>query len=106
MSSLQEHCEECQKALGKEYKEVHEWLDELFRYMPGDVGHRFFRHHKEGVEKIRERWGDEAAKAAEMHIRADYPGLEKIPSMKDYEQFAEWRWTCDFFQEFENDNEK
>ncbi|MDI6839264.1 MAG: hypothetical protein QMD71_00140 [bacterium] len=33
--------------------------------------HRKFRHHKEGIEQVRKMWGDEAAKAAEIHIRTD-----------------------------------
>lgn len=99
MSSLADHCAECKRVLGKEYREVHEWLDELFKYMPGDVGHRFVRHHKDGVKKVRERWGNEAAKAAEIHIHMDYPGLGKIPDIEDYEHFKDWSEYCDFMQD-------
>jgi hypothetical protein len=35
------------------------------------MGHRQFRHNTNGVESVRRRWGDEAAKAAELHIIAD-----------------------------------
>ena len=63
--------------MGKDWDEVHAWLDEPAKeYFPWK-GHRQIRHHKEGVEEIREMWGDEAAKAAEMHIISDE---KKVPS--------------------------
>jgi len=66
-----EHCKECRKKLGKTWDCVHAWLDESARsYFPW-VGHRQVRHHKEGVERVRQKWGDEAAKAAELHIISD-----------------------------------
>ncbi len=66
-----EHCEECFNEMGDEWEKVHLWLDATARdYFPW-MGHRQIRHHKEGVEEIRRKWGDEAAKAAEMHIISD-----------------------------------
>jgi len=84
MSTFKEHCDDCVKELGKPYKEVHLWLDEFFR----KVGpkHRSIRHHEEGIEEVRKKWGDEAAKAAEIHIRSDCYG--NIPTRRQAEMFS------------------
>lgn len=73
MASLEEHCQDCVKELGKEYKEVHLWLDALFVKL--GTKHRDVRHHDKGVEQVRKKWGDEAAKAAEIHIKKDCMGF-------------------------------
>jgi len=57
------------RVLGREYRHVHRWLDELFATL--GPAHRSVRHHTGGVEEVRRRWGDEAARAAEIHIRKD-----------------------------------
>jgi len=80
MAYLHEHCADCQKLLGREWKEVHQWLDALFKEYGQD--HRCHRHHAEGIEEIRRMWGDEAATAAKIHIIVDCWG---IPSKADYE---------------------
>ena len=84
MSSYKDHCADCKKVLGYEYYEVHRWLDEMFKYMPGDFQHRSFRHHKNGVEECRKKWGDKGAEAAKLHIMKDFPGLAEPPDEKDY----------------------
>lgn len=81
MSTLDEHCRETADKLGRPWQEVHEWLDDLFLEM--GPSHRKVRHHREGIEKVRARYGDEAALAAEMHVRADCGG--RIPKRSDYE---------------------
>lgn len=82
-----EHRKECLMKLGNEWAEVHVWLDEFARdYFPWP-GHRQIRHHKEGVEEVRKKWGDEAARAAELHIIADGVLLEgKIPTKEETEK--------------------
>jgi len=69
MSSFEVHCEDCVRELGKPYADVHNWLDELWEVLGAE--HRDIRHNVLGVEKVREMWGDEAARAAEIHIEAD-----------------------------------
>ena len=65
------HCKECREKMGDDWNKVHAWLDATARdYFPW-MGHRQIRHHKDGVEEVRKMWGDEAAKAAEMHIISD-----------------------------------
>ena len=76
MPKFEVHCEDCVRELGKPYKEVHKWLDELFSVLGAD--HRDIRHNVLGVEKVRKMWGDEAAKAAEIHIMADEYCIPKI----------------------------
>ena len=83
MASLSEHCADCSRELGAPFAHVHEWLDELqAEYGPS---HRPFRHHIEGIEMVRAKWGDEAAKAAEIHIRRDCNG--KILTQKEFRDY-------------------
>lgn len=82
---LEDHCEECEEILGKPFREVHLWLDEFAKNYPWQekYKHRKFRHHKEGVEEARKLFGDEGAKAAELHIMSDNYGW--IPNKNDYD---------------------
>ena len=69
MPSFQKHCSVSEDRFGCSYDYVHLWLDEFAKtHFPS---HRHFRHHKEGVEEVRKKWGDMAAKAAELHIQQD-----------------------------------
>lgn len=81
MAHFQKHCRSCHDLLGDEFKYVHLWLDEFFA-LKGPA-HRKIRHHKEGIEECRNKWGDRAAEAAELHITEDIFGLP-IPSQTDY----------------------
>lgn len=84
MASYKEHCADCEKILGHQWNVVHRWLDEMYRYMPGNLFHRSFRHHVDGVNQVRQMWGEEAAQAAEIHIRRDFPGLDHIPTVEEW----------------------
>ena len=75
MAEFKEHCADCVKELGEPFEEVHLWLDELFIIL--GTKHRDARHHLEGIEEIRKKWGDKAARAAEIHILKD---CGKIPA--------------------------
>lgn len=69
MPSFAKHCSECEDKLGCGYDYVHKWLDAYAAtHFPQ---HRHFRHHEEGVEEVRQMWGDMAAKAAKTHIMSD-----------------------------------
>ena len=77
------HCRECEEKLGRRWEVVHRWLDYYAKEtFPSDF-HRIHRHHQAGVEEVRHKWGDEAAKAAELHILSDFRqvGLDYIPSV-------------------------
>lgn len=69
MAKREDHLFIDQKHLGKTFNEVHEWLDYYYKIKGGL--HRGERHHREAVEEVRQMWGDEAAKAAELHIILD-----------------------------------
>lgn len=86
--NYKEHCKQCEQVLGKQWGVVHRWLDEYARTSYPSKAHRAIRHHKEGVEEVKKMWGDEAVKAAEMHIRADLE-CDEIPTEKEIsEQFG------------------
>jgi len=83
MARLEQHCQDCEEALGDSFRYVHEWLDELQpEYGPL---HRRFRHHTEGVERVRSKWGDGAARAAEIHIHRDCG--DSLPTPADWEAY-------------------
>lgn len=75
---IKAHCADCKSILGKEFKHVHEFLDQYAEVF--DVGtfveyHRSFLHNKAGLEVIRSRWGNEAYLAGVIHISRDYHEL-------------------------------
>jgi len=71
MADIPEHCKDCIETLGEAFKEVHMWLDEYAGvYWPSKT-HRVHRHNLEGIAQIRNKWGDMAAEAAEIHIFKD-----------------------------------
>jgi len=87
MADLDEHCADCLKILGKDYKEVHLWLDEYFTKLGHK--HRSIRHHEEGIKEAIEKFGIEGGKAAEIHIRKDWDGIfPNVPSRKETEMWS------------------
>lgn len=72
---LDAHMKRSKILFGKEYKEVHEWLDD-FALMYGR-DHRVYRHNMRGVQWIVKKYGAEAGKVAMLHILDD--GYEDIP---------------------------
>ncbi len=82
MGSFDQHCQDCLDELGEKFEHVHEWLDELQpEYGPM---HRPFRHHTGGVEAVRAKWGDTAARAAEIHILRDTGKVPTPEELRDY----------------------
>lgn len=71
MASYDEHCADCVRVLGRPYGWVHAWLDALYDPEKRDIAHRIHRHNRETVDMMREKLGDGAAKAAEIHIIKD-----------------------------------
>jgi len=86
MAKISTHCEDCEKVLGKPFKEIHEWLDEYAKkYDPRLYleRHRMYRHHDKGVQEVREKFGYYSAQAAKLHIIRDnqfyvYFDIDKI----------------------------
>ena len=81
VASFHQHLSTDRRHLGKEFPEVHRWLDAF--YKTHGTFHREKRHHWEGVEEVRTLWGDEAAKSAELHILLD---MGHIPIRTDWEK--------------------
>ena len=71
MPRFEKHCEESIRLLGKPYEEVHRWLDELAGSETYGMRHRRVRHHEAGINKVRELFGEEAARAARQHVISD-----------------------------------
>jgi hypothetical protein len=65
------------------HPEVHHLLDQFAHYPDMEFlsRHRKFLHHKEGIEYVTMRWGEEAGKSAEQHVIDD---CGHIPSAIDY----------------------
>ena len=99
MASIDQHCLDCKNILGEEFRDVHIWLDEMHHFNPGDVKHRCYRHNKQALEIVKEKFGDKSVKAAMIHIIRDFPTLGKIPDKMDYAEFHKWMDHCDFLQE-------
>lgn len=64
-----EHCQECLDKLGKPYGEVHKFLDEYVSKL--GFKHRRIWHHQEGIYEVGKRFGEDAIKAARLHIISD-----------------------------------
>lgn len=65
------HCQRARETFGEDFDHVHAWLDELFRIPGFGARHRAVRHNWQGIERVREKWGDRAAEAAKQHILDD-----------------------------------
>ena len=68
---FEEHCQRCKEVLGKPFEHVHKWLDEFHGDPRYGTKHRKFRHHWEGIEFVRSKWGEESASAAKLHVLDD-----------------------------------
>ena len=69
--TLEAHCRECLALFGKEYREVHIWLDEFAGTPEYKMRHRRVRHHEAGIQKAIKLFGEEGGKAARIHVVAD-----------------------------------
>lgn len=98
---IEEHCQTCFEKFGKEFREVHKWLDDFIDKQGVDengigymftgysrMKHRRMRHHIEGVWECRRLFGEEAARAAEYHIKQDFFGY--LPHRSDYYRKEFW----------------
>ncbi len=67
----EDHEAECLEKLGTRFELIHKWLDEFAGTAEYGMRHRKLRHHEEGIRRVREKWGDDAADAARLHIISD-----------------------------------
>lgn len=83
---LEEHEQRCVEKFGKPYTEVHRFLDQFMeKYGPP---HRRLLHHRPGIELIGEKFGAEAALAAELHIRDDFGFVPE--NWLQHQSFTPW----------------
>jgi len=78
------------RLFGRRHEEVHQWLDEFRGTERYGMRHRRVRHHGEGMRRVMELFGEEAAKAARQYIISDlkeeswnekehpFPGMKTI----------------------------
>lgn len=71
-----------QKRFGREFPEVHDYMDRGWETM--GIFHRRIGHDKATVDEIERRWGPEAAEAARWHIRDDYTPAMMLMSLPSY----------------------
>jgi len=89
------HCEKCVEILGESFGFIHDWLDE---FGDGNYAHRAHRHHIEGIEEVRKRWGTRAAIAARIHIGQDWG---HVPAKSDYDDIKSLKLTYFSLRGFE-----
>ena len=80
MSTLEAHKKDSIEKFGKPYEEVHIYIDQY--HAKYGAKHRFMLHHDQGIEEIRQKFGNEAALVAESHIKLDCNG--RVPKKEDY----------------------
>lgn len=68
---FEDHCAELIRLFGKPFKEVHNLLDEFAGLPEYGFKHRKVRHHLEGMNEIRELFGEQAVEVAMQHIKSD-----------------------------------
>lgn len=74
----EEHEAHCQEILGQPWPEVHEFLDQFFqRYR--SYSHRIILHHQAGIAHLRQRLGEAARAAAELHVKDDMGFIPRSP---------------------------
>jgi len=71
MPTFEEHCEDAREVLGRDFAEVHRWLDAFHGLQPYGTRHRRVRHHEYGIAEVIELFGEEAGLAARLHIVSD-----------------------------------
>jgi len=93
--TIEQHCKDCIEQLGESFEYVHQWLDEFMNHPQYKTRHRCVRHHLKGIEEVKKMWGEKAAMAAEIHIKADLKSdgwtHSNIPyDEKDYKESGLW----------------
>lgn len=98
---IEKHCQACRERFGRDFREVHEWLDFYDSKKGTDekgeydytgrnaIKHRERRHHIEGIKQCIEFFGPPAGQAAQLHIAQDFYGY--IPEKNDYLRNDFWQ---------------
>lgn len=74
MAKISVHCKDCKEILGRNFIDVHQWLDELNGYFPFQIFsdyHRSFRHNSYGIEYLKSV-SFQYELAGRIHLLRDY----------------------------------
>lgn len=95
----EEHYDSCYKKLGNGWGKVHKWMDQHAGISFPSTAHRCINHHQKGIEEVRKMWGDEAAKAALLHVEddLDWAGYRRDDIPKDREDAKRYWGDIDDF---------
>lgn len=69
---LQQHCCDSARSFGYTFEEVHRWLDESAMPFGPWTRHCEERHTMDTLEKVRDKFGEQAVEPARQHITADH----------------------------------
>lgn len=86
MASIPQHCYESEILFGSDFREVHTWLDSYAKLFPPErhgTFHRHFRHNNDGIEYVRRKFGEIAARAAKFHIERDEGAFFFVPDREE-----------------------
>ncbi|MCK9296178.1 MAG: hypothetical protein M0P70_13965 [Desulfobulbaceae bacterium] len=83
MSHFEKHNETTLRLLGKDFVQVHAFLDRFYPIY--GASHRNIFHHQAGIELIVKKIGEDARDAAEIHI------IEDLLPQADIEKWRELR---------------
>jgi len=90
MPPLKTHCENSKKRTGKEFEDLHRWMDEGAKYLGQD--HRFERHSGAYLGYVKEKWGKEGVIEFLNHIIDDFTDtLKKFTGTCVYCEGATWQ---------------
>jgi len=101
MPNSKVHFDNCYKKFGNGFGKVHKWLDRNAGISYPMIAHRCIDHHLEGIERVREKWGDDAAEAALLHVKddLDWAGYNRTNIPKDREDSKQiWGDIDDFIE--------
>lgn len=70
MPKIDEHCKSSMERTGKEFRELHTWMDAPREHLEED--HRRVRHDLSYIPKVIELFGKESVVEFLMHISEDY----------------------------------
>lgn len=87
MARAAQHARDCFYILGKEYLVVHKFLDQYVGVFPVETYggfHRMFLHNMNGIYLCKHLYGNQAEKAAKIHIVRDWYCLSLIEKDMDF----------------------
>lgn len=91
MAHFEKHSATTLRLLGKDFAQVHAFLDQF--YPVYGMSHRQLFHHQAGIELIVRKFGEDARAAAEIHILEDLLPHADIEKWKELREAIPASWT-------------